>query len=104
VLVYHRTNHADEILRDGFRDAAGSYGTAYIFRGVWVSAEVPLDEQEGAHGEAVLELDVPESLFVEYEWVEEGKPYREAMIPATDLNKHPRRRLSEDELDALFDA
>jgi hypothetical protein len=30
----------------------------------------------------LLELTIPEELFSEYEWVEDGKTYREAMIPA----------------------
>ena len=103
MLVYHRTIHADSIEREGFRD--GSYGTPGIgeLRGVFVSAEWPLNENEGADGDVVLELDVPDSLFAEYEIVEEGKPYREAMIPAARLNEHltSLSRLSLDDEGAL---
>jgi hypothetical protein len=72
-------------------------------RGVFVSAEWPLDENEGADGDTLLELDVPEALFVEYEHVEEGKTYREAMIPAAELNRHREalRVLPDEEIDAL---
>jgi len=35
----------------------------------------------------LLALDVPDSLFEEYEWAEEGKPYRESAIPAEKLNQ-----------------
>ena len=103
MLVYHRTHHADTIERDGFRD--GYYVMPGIgeLRGVFVSAPWPLNENEGADGDIVLELDMPEPLFLEYEHVEEGKTYREAMIPAAALNKHrgTLRRLSDDEVDTL---
>jgi hypothetical protein len=51
----------------------------------------------------VLEVQIPEPLFVEYEWVEDGKTYREALIPATRLNAYRRtlRVLTDDEADAL---
>jgi hypothetical protein len=40
---------------------------------------------------------------VTYKWVEEGKTYREAMIPASKLNEHRAtlRQLSENEVDVL---
>jgi hypothetical protein len=72
MLVYHRTHYAEAIMREGFLDREGLYGTAEVSRGVWVSAE-PLDEDEGATGDAVVQLDVPEALFIRYEWIEEGK-------------------------------
>jgi hypothetical protein len=100
VKVYHRTYHSDAILRDGFRD--GYYILAGIgeLRGIFVSAPWPLDENEGADGDVVLEVDVPEELFVEYEWVQDIG-YREAMIPAAKLNRCPVRVLDDDEIDEL---
>jgi ubiquinone/menaquinone biosynthesis C-methylase UbiE len=41
---------------------------------------------EGADGNVVLTLDIPVDVFERYEWIEEGKPYRESLIPATVLN------------------
>jgi hypothetical protein len=105
--VYHRTHHFDAIEREGFRDGYKALvledGGMLELRGVFVSAEWPLDENEGAHGDVVLELDVPEALFIEYEHVEEDGAYREAMIPAVALNAHRAtlRRLSDDEIDVL---
>jgi hypothetical protein len=99
--VYHRTDESDAILSEGFRDSEGGYLTTGRYRGVWVSAEYPLDVNEGADGAAVLELDIPESLFAEFEWTEDGKTYREALIPAERLNRFAVRRLSEDEIDEL---
>jgi hypothetical protein len=97
MLVYHRTNHSATILKDGFRD--GYYlmpGIGELY-GVFVSAGGPLDENEGADGDVVLELDIPDALFVEYEHVEEGKTYREAMIPAGELNRYSVRRVLNEE-------
>jgi hypothetical protein len=82
---YHRTHHADAIVRDGFVDGEGSYGATNVYRGVWVSDE-PLDGNEGAWVDVLLALDVPDDVFTEYEWVEEMKSYREALTPAAVLN------------------
>ena len=70
---------------------------------MFLSADWPLDENEGADGDVVLALEIPDALFVRFELVEEGKTYREAMIPAAALNEHRAtlRRLSEDEIDTL---
>jgi hypothetical protein len=101
MLVYHRTSDADAILREGFRDAEGYYMTPKLWRGVWVSADAPLTENEGAYGTTTLVIDIPESVFAKYEWDETGKPYREALIPADELNRYPVRALSEEEELAL---
>jgi hypothetical protein len=101
--LFHRTSAADEILRNGFRDGQGSYMTDAILSGVWLSA-VPLDFNEGAAGDAVLEVQLPDALALEYEVVEEDKPYREFLIPADVLNRHGQTRLlSEEEVDAVED-
>jgi hypothetical protein len=39
-------------------------------------------------GDALIGLDVPGKLFARYEWAQEGKRYREALIPASELNEH----------------
>jgi len=83
--VYHRTLHSAAILREGFRDSTGTYMTDQEFTGVWVS-DCPLDINEGGRGDVVLTLDVPIDVFERYEWIEEGKPYRESLIPASVLN------------------
>ena len=86
--AYHRTYHAASILRDGFRDATGFYLTAQEWTGVWVS-DRPLDINEGADGDAPLIVEIPEGVFAAHEWEEEGKPYREALIPAEIVNRYP---------------
>jgi hypothetical protein len=64
VILYHRTTRdkAGSIKVRGFIDATGTYLTDQEFSGVWVS-DVPLDANEGAHGDALFEitLDVPEA-------------------------------------------
>jgi hypothetical protein len=52
---------------------------------VWVS-DRPLDNSEGASGETLLQIEVAEPMIAAYEWVKEGKPYREWLIPAAILN------------------
>jgi hypothetical protein len=101
VKAYHRTHHSAAILRDGFRD--GSYMLPVLGeqRGVFVSADWPVDENEGADGDAVLEVDLPAAVFTKYEWVTEDSTWREAMIPAAELNRSPVRLLTEDEVDEL---
>jgi hypothetical protein len=42
---------------------------------------------EGAHGDTLLAIDVPEEEIADYEWIEEGKTYREFLIPAVIANR-----------------
>lgn len=98
--AYHRTYRSAAILREGFRD--GHYlmpPPIGELSGVFVSADWSLDENKGADGDAVIALDIPDALFEKYEHFEEGKTYREAMIPAAELNEHlaTARVLAEEE-------
>ena len=85
--MYHRTFHSERILAEGFRDATGNYMADRPFTGVWFST-FPLDINEGADGDVVLMLKIPAREIKRYEWVEEGKPYREFLIPAELANKY----------------
>jgi hypothetical protein len=87
--LFHRTtlDRMRAIVADGFRDGTGRYLTDQDWSGVWF-ADRPLDIDEGARGEYVLTVDIPESVVVPYEWVEEGKPYREFLVPATVANQY----------------
>jgi hypothetical protein len=51
------------------------------YTGVWIS-DLPLGEGEGATGDALFALDIDEAVIAAYEWIEEGKPYREWLVPA----------------------
>jgi hypothetical protein len=84
--VYHRTYHASAIMEEGFRDAECCYLTDQLWRGVWVS-DRPLDERQGADGDRVLVLTIPEQALLPYEWVE-PKGYREFLVPASLLNEY----------------
>ena len=88
LLVFHRTTQsaAEQILCSGFLDHTARYLTDREWTGVWVS-DRPLDNSEGASGEALLQIEVAEPLIAAYEWVKEGKPYREWLIPSSVLNK-----------------
>ena len=105
--LFHRTRHADAIIRDGFRDGEGNYMTNIWLKGVWLS-DVPLDINEGAAGDQLLQIEVPDDVAAECEVVEEGKPYREFLILAEILNRYGPPRLvppeQEEELpDPRFD-
>ena len=73
---------AIKILRDGFRNTTGRYLTDREWSGVWVS-DRPLDNSEGASGEALLQIDIAEDLLAAFEWIEEGKPYLEWLRPSS---------------------
>jgi len=87
--LFHRTSAetAEAILKSGFKDGTGSYLTAQEYSGVWLS-DVPLDPNEGAFGDILLEvmLNVPEQELEQFEWKEEGKGYREWLVPALLIN------------------
>jgi hypothetical protein len=95
MILYHRTTaaNAEQILRDGFRDGVGSYLTDRNWSGVWLS-DVPLDINEGAEGDTLLrvKLQMAEQAIADYELVEEGKPYREWLIPARLINERALTR------------
>jgi hypothetical protein len=93
--LFHRTaaENAASILREGFMDATGYYGTSdeagkpMLWTGVWLSS-VSLDPNDGANGDTVLEVTldaVAAGILDDFEWIEEGKSYREWLIPATAL-------------------
>ena len=85
--LFHTTTAeaAASIATDGFQDREGSYLTTTTWRGVWL-ADRPLDANEGAVGEDVFVLEGPEDVVAEYEWIEDGKPYREFLVPAEIVN------------------
>jgi hypothetical protein len=95
MTFYHRTHNADAILPDGFRDKEDSYMLEdFTLRGVFLS-DKPLDGNEGAWGDKLLEVTLPDECcdFSYYELVEEGKPYREWCIPAEIIKRHGTVRL-----------
>jgi len=89
MILWHRTSpaRAESILRDGFRDGYGRYMTDREFSGVWLSDQ-PLDSNDGASGDTLLRVDLAcnESEISDFEWIEEGKSYREWLIPAAFVN------------------
>jgi len=119
VRLYHRTTRrqATAILASGFHDQRGHYGLydaetgePHTLTGVWLS-DVPLDENEGAAGHALLRVTVAltdEELAL-YEVVEEPveiargpfvNGYREWCIPAAVLRGAATLELLDDEAEA----
>ena len=100
-IYYHRTDAAEAILLEGFRDNNGLVG-AYSadIEGVFLS-DIPLDCNTGAKGKQLLEVRLPIGCDISYyEIVEEdaeGKPYREWCVPAALINRHGQIRMVSDE-------
>jgi hypothetical protein len=89
---YHRTNIAEVITHDGFRNTE-NYMSAPTLRGVFLS-DIPVDRNEGTKGRQLLEITLPLSCDVsEYELIEKGKTYREWCVPAEIINKNATVRL-----------
>ena len=98
--LFHTTDAADAILRDGFRDSTGSY----LFVGITLTgvflADVPVDVNEGARGNEVLEVILDEGLLTDHELVQAGAPYREWCVPAALIARCGSvRRLAPGEVD-----
>lgn len=89
MIYYHTTDAAETILRDGFRDATGLYLMAnFTLTGVWLG-NVPMTVNEGAKGDQVLRVELPDGIdLTDYEVVEEFKSYREWCVPAALINEH----------------
>lgn len=85
VKVYHRTLQSEE--EPGRR--GGGVMTDEMLVGVWVSTAPPRSRAE--HAGRVVGFDVPDSLFERFEWVDDAKPFREALIPAPILHRYGRR-------------
>ena len=96
-------------MREGFIDGRDEQGEANGFapegytdgdgwEGVWLSIE-PLGRDEGAFGNALLRVSFPGTInLAEYEIVEDGKPYREWMMPAEAINTCAVVELVEEEV------
>ena len=100
--LFHRTDAAESIRSEGFRDGSGTYLTDHIFEGVWVS-DTPLTLNEGAEGRYLITIDVSDFDLDSYEWQEKGKPYREFLIPAEVLNGFPIIAVEKDDWDQVLD-
>ena len=95
MILYHRTHNSEANFRDSFRGEEGSYMLDnFTLRGVFLS-DRPLDGNEGASGNHLLEVTLPDDCcdLSYYELVEEGKPYREWCIPAEIIKRHGTVRL-----------
>jgi hypothetical protein len=98
---FHRTTAAaaEAILAQGFRDGRGSYMTDRMHEGVWLS-DRPLDGNEGAYGVMLLTVDVLAAVVEPYEWIEEGKTYRECLVPTALVNAQGTVATADDEEEA----
>jgi hypothetical protein len=66
--------------------------------GVFVS-DLILDINEGATGDDVLELTLPDDFNLDsWEIIEDDRRFREWCVPAEVLNRFPRRLLTDEEI------
>jgi hypothetical protein len=89
VRYWHRTYAAEAILAGGFKDGTGTYLTDREHTGVWLS-DIPVERHD--QSDTLLAVDLPVHLSpmldAEHEWVEDGKGFREWLVPAAILNEH----------------
>lgn len=100
---FHTTDAAERILGEGFRDGSGTYlMTTIVLTGVFI-ADMPVNVNEGAIGDQVLEVVLPDDTDLDdFELVEEGKPYREWCVPAELINRLGTvRLLADDEVEQI---
>ena len=86
---FHATGNknAEAILKEGFRDGTNFYLTDREWSGVWIS-DKPFDDAHLSDGITLFAIEIPEEDISEFEWVEEGKPYREWLVLAALLNSY----------------
>lgn len=103
-VYYHRTDHAEAILHEGFRDTSGgTYGISSTWlTGVWISSE-PLDVNDGASGELLLavELSADVAGFEIINAGGAGGAPREWCVPSEILNTGKVRLLDQEEEDQI---
>lgn len=86
--LYHTTPAADAILSAGFRDGTGAYLTDNEYSGVWL-ADQPLDINDGAQGDTILSITIPDDVVAPYEWVNETSlGHREFLVPAEIVDRY----------------
>ena len=92
--LYHGTTlaNAEQVAENGFQDLtsnfglySGTSGEPVNTTGVFFS-DLVLDENEGVCSQAYFVLEIPNEHLASYEWIEEGKGYREWCIPAALAN------------------
>ena len=86
--LYHVSDHAELILKEGFQDGPGFFRAGKLHRGVWLFAE-PTEEgpDQPAMSRTVVVL-IPDDVALRYEWLEEGSSQRRFLIPARVLNRY----------------
>ena len=92
--LYHGTTlaNAGQVAKNGFQDVTSNFGLYSAASGEPVNttgvffSDLVLDENEGICSEAYFVLEIPDEHLASYEWMEEGKGYREWCIPAALAN------------------
>jgi hypothetical protein len=95
VKLFHPTQHAAEILRDGFGETTGTYLTPTDYSGVWLFDRPLEDHPDNTEPNVMLELEIPDDVVAPFEWFV-GMPYREFLMPARIVNQYGPPRVKVD--------
>jgi hypothetical protein len=92
MLLYHNTfpESAAAVVATGFRDRVHFYMTPTRHRGVWFIDKPEFCPDPDDRRSIWLVVDLPDEVVRRYEWVAEGSPYREFLIPAQIVNRYSR--------------
>ena len=100
IKVYHiaAAEDATDILHNGFRDTARTNGSTSAHSGVWVSNRLLVHLSNISLNEmACFQIKVSKEWLGRHECGDKGRAYREFLVPASELNEFPRRRLADKE-------
>src|SRR3974390_2818348 len=94
--LFHVTtaDNAAAILREGFKDGRGIYMTDQVLEAVWLTDQPWSVIGNGVKGDTVLEVvfRCARGAIADWEWIEEGKEYREWLIPAEFIKMNATTR------------
>jgi hypothetical protein len=88
--LYHVSDHAEIILKEGFQDGPGFYRGGKLHRGVWLFAEPTAEGPEEPATTRTVVVEIPDEVAARYEWLEAELPKRKFLIPASVINRYLR--------------
>jgi len=95
VLVFHVTpkHTVASVWRRGFEVQASITSRVGTWSGVWVTDGFFDQRDCAARSLSIVEIACDAQQLSRFEYVEEGKPYRDWLVPASILNRFSRRCL-----------
>jgi hypothetical protein len=96
MILFHGTSRkrAVTILEEGFRDGKVTY-SQYTLAGVRLSQKGPDKDRPGVETFLEVDTNLSESELSAYEWIEEGREFREFFVPALIVNSRSSIRMAD---------